>query len=75
MKKTNLLILPQENLYLKTDGTMYNDVKFVTCVKLKTLLHCYLAFAIFAVSYFYFYSCLKKGKFLKVEHNLGTEKE
>lgn len=48
MKKTNLLILPQENLYLKTNGTMYNDVKFVTCVKLKTNLaslsvHCCIA--------------------------------
>lgn len=62
MKKAHLLILPQENLYLKTDGTVYNDVKCVTYLKLKTnLASLYIVVPLLLD--------------LKVEHNLGTEKE
>lgn len=83
-EKVNWQILPQENLYLKTDGTVYNDVEFVTHSELKTnLVSLYLVPSLLGFGhrlYPHFDSAQKKKKerkrkFLNAERALGTEKE
>lgn len=81
-EKVNWQILPQENLYLKTDGTVYNDVEFVTHSELKTnLASLYLVPSLLGFGhrlYPHFDSAKKKKKkrkLLNAERALGTEKE
>lgn len=78
MKKVNWLILPQEDLYLKANGAVYNDVKSVACSELKTnlaSLHLVPSLLDFSHLCSLIFILLKKRNFLKVEHAPGTEKE
>lgn len=77
-EKVNWQILPQENLYLKMDGTVYNGVEFVTHSQLRTsLASLYLVPSLPGFSHLCTLTLilLQKRKFLNTERTLGTEKE
>lgn len=74
----NWQILPQENVYLQMDGTVYDDVDFVTHSQLRTgLVSLSLVPSLPGLSHLCTLTLilLQKRRFLNAERTLGTEKE